>query len=145
MDFPTDVRDFDSDERISFSKLDSKFIAVHDDGTEYEFDAEHKRWVLADDEPIDAHDYGGRDEVPVVGDGESRKRKDGTGNGAEVRLRGRDLDPGILTRSPPSLGREFWECGANDNTPRVLNPQGPHAQARSKKRRPSPRRTRPCT
>ncbi|GAB0132203.1 hypothetical protein EsDP_00000646 [Epichloe bromicola] len=51
--FPTDVQEFDADERISFSRLDNKFIAVHDDGTEYEFDTEWKRWVPAEEEPLD--------------------------------------------------------------------------------------------
>lgn len=51
--FPTDVQEFDSDDRISFSKLDNKFIAVHDDGTEFEFDAELKRWTAIEEEPID--------------------------------------------------------------------------------------------
>ncbi|TQS33226.1 hypothetical protein Golomagni_06436, partial [Golovinomyces magnicellulatus] len=50
--FPTDVQKFDADDRISFSKLDNKFIAVDDDGEEYEFDAENKKWVLPDDETL---------------------------------------------------------------------------------------------
>ncbi|UNI21099.1 hypothetical protein JDV02_007118 [Purpureocillium takamizusanense] len=62
--FPKNPEEFDADERISFSKLDSKFIAVHDDGTEFEFDAELKEWIPTgdddlDDEPLDAEDYGG--------------------------------------------------------------------------------------
>ncbi|KAG6033200.1 hypothetical protein E4U41_006969 [Claviceps citrina] len=48
--FPTDVQEFDADDRISFSRLDNKFIAVHDDGTEYEFDAEWRRWVPTEEE-----------------------------------------------------------------------------------------------
>ncbi|OAA73526.1 Nucleotide-binding, alpha-beta plait [Cordyceps fumosorosea ARSEF 2679] len=40
--FPTEVQEFDGDDRISFSKLDSKFIAVRDDGAEFEFDAERR-------------------------------------------------------------------------------------------------------
>ncbi|KAL6904443.1 hypothetical protein GGI43DRAFT_400373 [Trichoderma evansii] len=51
--FPTDVQEFDSDDRISFSKLDNKFIAVHDDGTEFEFDAEQKKWTVIEEEPLD--------------------------------------------------------------------------------------------
>ncbi|KAJ9142066.1 Splicing factor U2AF-associated protein 2 [Pleurostoma richardsiae] len=49
--FPTDPAEFEKDERISFSKLDNKYIAVQEDGTELEFDAQLKRWVpLADEE-----------------------------------------------------------------------------------------------
>lgn len=50
--FPTDPAEFDSDERISFSRLDNKYIAVVDDGTEYEFDRDLKRWVPIIDEEL---------------------------------------------------------------------------------------------
>lgn len=85
--FPTDVQEFDADERISFSKLDNKFIAVHDDGNEYEFDADLKRWELADDEPLEdnAHLYGGEDSVPSAEDAASRKRKSASKDAPEVR------------------------------------------------------------
>lgn len=43
--FPTDPEDFDSDPRISFSKLDNKFILETEDGQEYEYDTALKRWV----------------------------------------------------------------------------------------------------
>ncbi|KAK7737476.1 hypothetical protein SLS53_006549 [Cytospora paraplurivora] len=49
--FPTDPTAFEIDDRISFSKLDSKYIAVQSDGTEFEFDHDLKRWVpLADED-----------------------------------------------------------------------------------------------
>ena len=43
--FPQNPEDFDSDPRISFSKLENKFILEADDGQEYEFDNGLKRWV----------------------------------------------------------------------------------------------------
>ncbi|KAL4936638.1 hypothetical protein BDV06DRAFT_216522 [Aspergillus oleicola] len=43
--FPQDPSDFDSDPRISFSKLDDKFILETDDGQEYSFDTILKRWI----------------------------------------------------------------------------------------------------
>ncbi|KAF7713317.1 Uncharacterized protein PECH_004221 [Penicillium ucsense] len=43
--FPQDPADFDSDPRISFSKLDDKFILETEDGQEYEYDTGIKRWV----------------------------------------------------------------------------------------------------
>ncbi|KAL4950753.1 hypothetical protein BDW69DRAFT_201950 [Aspergillus filifer] len=43
--FPQDPSDFDSDPRISFSKLDDKFILETDDGQEYSFDNILKRWI----------------------------------------------------------------------------------------------------
>ncbi|EGR51229.1 uncharacterized protein TRIREDRAFT_57178 [Trichoderma reesei QM6a] len=83
--FPTDVREFDSDERISFSKLDNKFIAVHDDGTEFEFDAELKKWVPTEEEPLedelnDLREYSG---TPAEGDALHKKRKHDEENGDE--------------------------------------------------------------
>ena len=45
--FPQNPEDFDADPRISFSKLDSKFILEADDGQEFEFDDALKRWVPA--------------------------------------------------------------------------------------------------
>ena len=86
--FPTDISEFDSDERISFSRLDNKYIAVQDDGTEFEFDQGLKRWIpLADDDVPgvddqgpDAGDYGrqppqqGQDSTDArLGPGRKRK------------------------------------------------------------------------
>ncbi|SZE99764.1 unnamed protein product [Blumeria hordei] len=50
--FPNNPQEFDSDERISFSKLDKKFILVQDDGTEYEFDESLKKWRPTVDEAL---------------------------------------------------------------------------------------------
>lgn len=43
--FPRNPEEFDADPRVSFSKLDSKFILETDDGQEFEFDDALKRWV----------------------------------------------------------------------------------------------------
>ena len=43
--FPQNPEEFDADPRVSFSKIDSKFILEADDGQEYEFDDALKRWV----------------------------------------------------------------------------------------------------
>lgn len=43
--FPQDPTEFDSDPRISFSKLDDKFILEADDGQEFEYDTVLKRWI----------------------------------------------------------------------------------------------------
>lgn len=51
--FPIDIQDFDGDDRISFSKLDSKFIAVRDDGAEFEFDTEQRVWKPLDEPTLD--------------------------------------------------------------------------------------------
>lgn len=53
--FPTDPSQFDQDHRISFSRLDNKYIAVQEsDGTEFEFDAQLKRWIPSADEDEEA-------------------------------------------------------------------------------------------
>ncbi|ROW01755.1 hypothetical protein VSDG_02169 [Cytospora chrysosperma] len=52
--FPTDPTVFENDDRISFSKLDSKYIAVQSDGTEFEFDHGLKRWIPLADEDDEA-------------------------------------------------------------------------------------------
>lgn len=53
--FPTDPAVFENDDRISFSRLDNKYIAVQEsDGTEFEFDAQLKRWVPLADEDEEA-------------------------------------------------------------------------------------------
>lgn len=53
LDFPKNPDEFHDDERISFSKLDNKFIAVHDNGSEFEFDARSKQWLPTAQEDVD--------------------------------------------------------------------------------------------
>lgn len=43
--FPTDPTEFDNDPRISYSKLDGKYILETEDGQEFEYDSAIKRWV----------------------------------------------------------------------------------------------------
>lgn len=53
--FPTDPALFNTDHRISWSRADNKYIAVQEsDGTEFEFDAQLKRWVPLADEDEEA-------------------------------------------------------------------------------------------
>lgn len=44
--FPQDPAEFDSDPRISWSRLDDKFILETEDGQEFEYDSGLKRWVF---------------------------------------------------------------------------------------------------
>ncbi|KAK4673141.1 hypothetical protein QC763_109200 [Podospora pseudopauciseta] len=85
--FPTDKELFDQDERISFSKLDNKYIAVQDDGTEYEFDEGLKRWIPIIDEALIEQQQRGY-MVPGVdddddGSAQGVKRKMGYGDDRE--------------------------------------------------------------
>jgi hypothetical protein len=79
--FPTNPDDFGEDDRISFSRLDNKYVAVQEDGTEYEFDADLKRWIPLIDEALieqQRSGYGGldsREEAAVDGRNQGKKRK----------------------------------------------------------------------
>lgn len=104
---PTNVQEFDGDDRISFSKLDNKFIAVQDDGGELEFDADLKKWVPAA-EPLDDDDvleYGGQNAAADLDSADPKKRKNGGDNGAEVSSRLRTLC--VASRQPVSLVKEL--------------------------------------
>ena len=85
---PTDPSEFDSDERISFSKLDGKFLLVQDDGSEYEFDDAMQRWIPVLDEALleeqqRAYRVSGVDEGALVEAGR-KKRKAEYVNGEDV-------------------------------------------------------------
>ncbi|OTB08875.1 hypothetical protein M426DRAFT_316901 [Hypoxylon sp. CI-4A] len=85
LSFPTDPQEFDQDERISFSKLDNKYIAVQDDGSEFEWDAQLKRWIPVVDEELLAQQqsaYSGGSATPDDDSNVSnKKRKKGHANG----------------------------------------------------------------
>ncbi|PHH72806.1 hypothetical protein CDD82_5793 [Ophiocordyceps australis] len=104
IDFPTKLDDFDADERISYSKLDDKYIGVRDDGVEFEFDLELKRWlpITTDDaeDTGDALDVGGCS-LDGLGDGAQRKRKQGADKGSENADSSQAARPSKKTKAPP--------------------------------------------
>ncbi|ETN36549.1 uncharacterized protein HMPREF1541_08827 [Cyphellophora europaea CBS 101466] len=52
--FPQSPSAFDDDPRVSFSRLDDKYILETDEGNEYEWDSDLKRWVpVLDQELLD--------------------------------------------------------------------------------------------
>jgi len=86
--FPINPEEFDSDDRISFSKLDNKFLLVQDDGTELEFDDAIKRWIPIVDEALleeqqKAYIVTGVDEMEPA-EAAKRKRKKEYVNGEDV-------------------------------------------------------------
>lgn len=90
--FPTNPDEFDSDDRISFSKLDNKFLLVHENGAEYEFvegkNGAEGRWMAVLDEELmeqqqRAYAVEGVDENEPV-DALKRKRKKEYVNGEDV-------------------------------------------------------------
>ncbi|CAL3963701.1 hypothetical protein PZA11_001243 [Diplocarpon coronariae] len=85
--FPSNPENFDSDDRISFSKLDNKFVLVQEDGTEFEFDDAIKRWIPTVDEALlqeqqKAYRVSGVDEHEPV-EALKRKRKKEYVNGED--------------------------------------------------------------
>jgi hypothetical protein len=88
--FPLDPAEFDGDDRISYSKLDNKFLLVQDDGTEFEFDEAIRRWIPVLDEALleeqqRAYAMEGVDENEPV-DTQRKKRKKEHVNGEDVRI-----------------------------------------------------------
>ena len=86
--FPTDPSEFDADDRISYSKLDNKFLLVQEEGTEFEFDDAIKRWVPVVDEALleeqqKAYAVEGVDENEPV-EAQRKKRKKEYVNGEDV-------------------------------------------------------------
>jgi HIV Tat-specific factor 1 len=83
--FPVEVQEFDSDDRISFSRLDQKFIAVHDDGSEFEFEFETKKWIpIEDDHPAeDGHPAENGHQENAAGQSPMKRKVDDT-DGSEV-------------------------------------------------------------
>jgi HIV Tat-specific factor 1 len=88
--FPLDPAEFGGDDRISYSKLDNKFLLVQDDGAEFEFDDAIKRWIPVLDEALleeqqKAYAMQGVDENEPV-DAQRGKRKKEHVNGEDVSL-----------------------------------------------------------
>ncbi|RAK78274.1 U2 snRNP complex subunit CUS2 [Aspergillus fijiensis CBS 313.89] len=86
--FPQDPSEFDSDPRISFSKLDDKFILETDDGQEYEYDTALKRWIPTVDDDLlqkqqEAYKVHGVDEDEQVTASQLKKKRKQQGNGEE--------------------------------------------------------------
>ncbi|KAI9804365.1 MAG: hypothetical protein M1833_007172 [Piccolia ochrophora] len=50
--FPQTAEDFEADPRVSYSKVDQKWILEAEDGSEFEFDDALKRWVPVMDEAL---------------------------------------------------------------------------------------------
>ncbi|KAG9232050.1 putative splicing factor U2AF-associated protein 2 [Amylocarpus encephaloides] len=115
MDFPTDPSEFDSDERISFSKLDNKFLLVATDGAEYEFDHAIKRWIPTVDEALleqqqKAYQVAGVDENEPV-DAMKRKRKKEYINGEDEGGREKKTPKKAKAPLPPRANTAIYVTG----------------------------------
>ncbi|KAI0851388.1 hypothetical protein F5Y00DRAFT_8403 [Daldinia vernicosa] len=111
LSFPTNPQEFEQDDRISFSKLDNKYIAVQEDGSEFEWDSQLKRWIPVVDEDLLAQQqlaYGGSaspDNEPDNGSNSSsipnKKRKTDQPNGRGDAPRGQQQRPKKRQKQPP--------------------------------------------
>ncbi|EAW07743.1 U2 snRNP complex subunit CUS2 [Aspergillus clavatus NRRL 1] len=86
--FPQDPAEFDSDPRISFSKLDNKFILETEDGQEYVYDSVLKRWIPTVDDDLlqqqqEAYKIQGVDETEQLTAQQLRKKRKQQGGADE--------------------------------------------------------------
>ncbi|KAI9373082.1 hypothetical protein BJX61DRAFT_533477 [Aspergillus egyptiacus] len=86
--FPQDPSEFDSDPRISFSKLDNKFILETEDGQEYSYDTILKRWIPTVDEDLlqqqqEAYKVQGVDENEQIDQQKLREKRKQQGSAEE--------------------------------------------------------------
>jgi len=110
---PTDSDEFENDDRISFSRLDAKFIGVLDDGSEFEFDERTNRWIAIDDaadaDVDELANYASEQQeqhrqLPSrPHDENTKKRKNGPSADYEVSRAVRDPEPldGLCVALPP--------------------------------------------
>ncbi|MCJ1234190.1 hypothetical protein MMC14_002149 [Varicellaria rhodocarpa] len=94
--FPQNLEEFDADPRVSFSKLDQKFILEADDGQEYEYDDALKRWVpVLDDALLEKQ----REAYAVQGVDESEPALQPKKKRKQVYTNGEDEEGGRLVSS----------------------------------------------
>ncbi|KAL4775004.1 hypothetical protein BDW60DRAFT_180963 [Aspergillus nidulans var. acristatus] len=112
--FPQDPSDFDSDPRISFSKLDNKFILETDDGQEYSYDTILKRWIPTIDDDLlrqqqEAYKVEGVDEDEQAGAQRlKKKRKQGSEESDAQKPKKQRVNTAVFVTSIP-LDAEFDE------------------------------------
>ncbi|EER27980.1 hypothetical protein D8B26_005893 [Coccidioides posadasii str. Silveira] len=122
--FPTDPSQFDSDPRISFSKLDNKFILETEDGEEYSYDTVLKRWIPWLDDSLveqqrEAYKVKGVDENEPAVKQQRKKRKqndDGAGNNTHKAKKPRTNTAVYVTSIPldatvDEINDVFCKCG----------------------------------
>ncbi|KAF4633817.1 hypothetical protein G7Y89_g4312 [Cudoniella acicularis] len=113
--FPTNPEEFDADDRISFSKLDNKFLLVQDDGTEFEFDDAIKRWIPVVDEALleeqqKAYRVSGVDENEPV-EAMKKKRKKEYVNGEDEGGRAAKAPKKTKAPLPPRANTAIYVTG----------------------------------
>ncbi|PMD64113.1 uncharacterized protein K444DRAFT_555745 [Hyaloscypha bicolor E] len=113
--FPTNPEEFDADDRISYSKLDNKFILVQEDGAEFEFDDTIKRWIPVVEEALleeqqKAYRVSGVDEAEPV-EALKRKRKKEYVNGEDEGGRAAKVPKKTKAPLPPRANTAVYVTG----------------------------------
>ncbi|KAJ5180655.1 hypothetical protein N7492_003865 [Penicillium capsulatum] len=119
--FPLEPSEFDNDPRISFSKLDNKFVLETEDGQEFVFDEVIKRWVQTvdllwsqvDEELLrqqqEAYKVAGVDEEEVsTRDRKKRKQQASSGDANSQKPKKQRVNTAVFVTSIP-LDVEFDE------------------------------------
>ncbi|PKY09033.1 putative nuclear mRNA splicing factor-associated protein [Aspergillus campestris IBT 28561] len=123
--FPQEPSEFDSDPRISFSKLDDKFILETDDGREFEYDTVLKRWIPTVDDDLlrkqqEAYKVHGVDEDEQITPAQlrnKRKQQAGSDEGPEQKQKKQRVNTAVYVTSIPldteleELRDVFSKCG----------------------------------
>ncbi|KAL5356955.1 putative nuclear mRNA splicing factor-associated protein [Aspergillus floccosus] len=121
--FPQDPSEFDSDPRISFSKLDNKFILETEDGQEFEFDTVLKRWIPTVDEDLlqkqqEAYKVEGVDEnEQITAQQLKKKRKQQTNSDEGNKQKKQRVNTAVYVTSIPldadfeEIQHVFSKCG----------------------------------
>lgn len=104
LSFPTDIGAFGADDRISYSLRSKTYLAVADDGSEYEFNEGDKTWAPVDydqeddDDLHSLHEAGDHSSALAL-DSQSRKRGPDPSYDDEVsRARARPPPPAVPRR-----------------------------------------------
>ncbi|CAL5870656.1 uncharacterized protein PFLUO_LOCUS4896 [Penicillium psychrofluorescens] len=120
--FPLEPSEFDSDPRISFSKLDDKFILETDDGQEFVYDSVIKRWVQTVDEDLlrqqqEAYRVAGVDEDEETTARDRKKRKQPEDGEDAQKAKKQRVNTAVFVTSIPldatleELEHTFSKCG----------------------------------
>ncbi|KAB8074042.1 putative nuclear mRNA splicing factor-associated protein [Aspergillus leporis] len=112
--FPQDPSEFDSDPRVSFSKLDNKFVLETEDGQEFGYDSVLKRWIPTVDEELlrqqqEAYKVEGVDDSEELTASQLKKKRKATkdeGNGQKQKKQ--RVNTAVYVTSIP-LDAEFDE------------------------------------
>ncbi|KEF52735.1 uncharacterized protein A1O9_11152 [Exophiala aquamarina CBS 119918] len=118
--FPQSPSAFDADERISFSRLDNKFLLETEDGNEFEWDTALRRWIPVLDQSLldqqgEIYRVAGVDENASTN--QKKKRKQANGDEAGHKQKKPRVNSAVYVTSIPldadqeEINHVFSKCG----------------------------------